>query len=148
MNYYGIRGIANNWFSAYLQNRSQYIRIDGFNSKLEHIHFGVPQGSIQAPFLFLIYINDLNCTIRHCFVHHFPHDTNLLNYKNSVKERNKQLNQNLKNLTNWLNANKYCLNVSKTKVVLFKLYSYSIETETLWKKTLPLKFSEISWYKY
>ena len=33
---------------------------------------------------------------------------------------NKQVNQDLKNLTNWLNANKICLNVSKTEVVLFK----------------------------
>ena len=32
---------------------------------------------------------------------------------------NKQVNQDLKNLANWLNANKICLNVSKT-VVLFK----------------------------
>ena len=33
---------------------------------------------------------------------------------------NKQVNQVLKNLANWLNANKICLNVSKTEVVLFK----------------------------
>ena len=33
---------------------------------------------------------------------------------------NKQVNQDLKNLTNWLNANKICLNVSKTEFVLFK----------------------------
>ena len=30
---------------------------------------------------------------------------------------NKQVNQDLKNLKNLLNANKICLNVSKTKVV-------------------------------
>ena len=33
---------------------------------------------------------------------------------------NKQVNEDLKNLTNWLNANKICLNISKTEVVLFK----------------------------
>ena len=33
---------------------------------------------------------------------------------------NKQVNDNLKNLNNWLNANIICLNVSKTEVVLFK----------------------------
>ena len=120
MNHYGIRGVANNWFSSYLQNRSQYVSINGFNSKLEHIHCGVPQGSILGPLLFLIYINDLNCAIRYCSVHHFADDTNLLNYNNSVKRMNKQVNQDLKNLTNWLNANKICLNVSKTEVVLFK----------------------------
>ena len=39
---------------------------------------------------------------------------------NSVKRMNKKVSQDLKNLTNWLNANKICLNVSKTEVVLFK----------------------------
>ena len=33
---------------------------------------------------------------------------------------NKQVNYNLKNLNNWLNANKICLNVGKTEVVLLK----------------------------
>ena len=33
---------------------------------------------------------------------------------------NKQVNYDLKNLNNWLNANKICLNVGKTEVVLFK----------------------------
>ena len=86
---------------------------------LEHIQCGVPQGSILGT-LFLIYINDLNYAIRYCSVHHFADDTNLLDYKNLVKRMNKQVNQDLKNVTNWLQANKICLNVSKIEVVLFK----------------------------
>ena len=119
-NHYDIRGVANNWFSSYLQNRSQYVSINDFNSNLEYIHCSVPQGSVLGQFLFLIYINDINCAIRYCSVHHFADDTNLLNYNNSVKRMNKKVNQDLKNLTNWLNANKICLSVSKTAVVLFK----------------------------
>ena len=34
---------------------------------------------------------------------------------------NKAVNSDLKNLANWLNANKVSLNVSKTELILFKL---------------------------
>ena len=34
---------------------------------------------------------------------------------------NKQVNQDLKNLRNLLNANKLCLNINKTEVVLYKI---------------------------
>ena len=120
LNHYGIRGVAKICFLSFLQNRSQYDSINGLNSKLEHIHCGVLQGSIIEPSLFFIFINDLYCAIRYCSVHHILDEENLLNNKNSVKRRNKQVNQDLKNLRNWLNANKIFLNVSKTKFVLFK----------------------------
>ena len=68
----------------------------------------------------MIYIDDYKYTIRYCSVHHFADDTDLLNDISSVKRMNKQVNQDFKNLTNWLNANKIFLNVSKTKIVLFK----------------------------
>ena len=58
-----------------------------------------PQGSILGP-LFLIYITNLNCAIRYCSIHHLADDTNLLHCNNSVKRMNKQVNQDLKNLTN------------------------------------------------
>ena len=87
---------------------------NGFNSNISTITSGVPQGSVLGPLLFLIYINDLNVAIKHCKVHHFADDTNLLNINRSPKHLNKFINIDLKNLTKWLNANKISLNVSKT----------------------------------
>ena len=37
-----------------------------------------------------------------------------------LKKLNKMLNKDLKNLTNWLNANEISLNVEKTEMILFK----------------------------
>ena len=54
------------------------------------------------------------------FVHHFADDTNLINFNSSIKVINKQVNKDLKTLSNWLNAYKICLNVSKTELVLFR----------------------------
>ena len=56
----------------------------------------------------------------HCKVYHFSDDTNLLIFSKSLKILNKLLNIDLRNLTNWLNANKISLNVSKTKLIIFK----------------------------
>ena len=57
LSHYGIRGIANDWFSSYLSNRTQYVSILGFESKIMPVPHGVPQGSVLGPLLFLIYIS-------------------------------------------------------------------------------------------
>ena len=52
LDHYGIRGVANDWFSSYLKNRSQYVSILGFESTTKSIIHGVPQGSVLGPLLF------------------------------------------------------------------------------------------------
>ena len=52
-------------------------------------------------------------------MHHFADDIDLLNFNNCVKSINKQVNYDLKNLSNWLKANKISLNIGKTELVLF-----------------------------
>ena len=112
LNYYGIRGITNNWFSSYLQNRIQFVNINGFDPESNAICCGGPQGSTLGPLLFLIYINYLHFAMKYCKVHLFADNTNLLNFNNSIKKINKQVGQDLKYLSYWHNANKICLNVS------------------------------------
>ena len=97
----------------YLSNCNQYVSINGYESSLAVTNCGVPQGSVLRPFLFILYINDLNQAIKFCKVHHFADDTDLSCHSNAIKKLNKLL-------VNWLNANKISLNVKKTEMVIFK----------------------------
>ena len=84
------------------------------------VNCGVPQGSALGQLLFLIYINDLHKAIRYCKVHHFADDTNLFHTNKSVKNLNKLVNHDMKQLNNWLSSDKISLNVEKTELVIFK----------------------------
>ena len=97
--HYGVRGIENNWFKTYLTKRKQHVTVSGQTSDNALIEFGVPQGSVLGPLLFLIYINDLNQAIKFSRVHHFADNTNLLLIDNSLKKINKHINHDLKLLT-------------------------------------------------
>ena len=80
-------------------------------------------------------------------VNHFA-DTNPLNFNSCVKSINKQVNYELKKLSNWLKANKISLNVGKTELVLFtsskKQLDIWFENQSEWWKALWNRFSRIS----
>ena len=144
LSHYGIRGVANDWFRSYLTNRKQYVEINGHNSNELTLEYGVPQGSVLGPLLFLVYINDLHMAVKYSIVTHFADDTNLVISNSSPKKLQKQLNLDLKNLSNWLKANKISLNASKSELLIFrhpnKVINFDFKIKIDGKKIIPSTF--------
>ena len=141
---YGIRGIANKWFKSYLTNRYQFVSINGYSSDKMKVTYGIPQGSILGPLLFLLYINDLNTAIKIGSIRHFADDTNLIIKNNPAKKLTRDLNMELRSLSKWLMANKISLNTSKTELIIFrskwKKIDYDIKIKMNGKKLIPSPF--------
>ena len=56
---FGLHHTLIKWISSFLSDRSVAIRVDGYLSNSHSINFGVPQGSVISPVLFILFINDL-----------------------------------------------------------------------------------------
>ncbi len=65
---YGIRGDELSWFTSYLTDRSQSVSLENVTSDSMDISYGVPQGLILGPLLFILYINDLTSVTKTCKV--------------------------------------------------------------------------------
>ena len=115
---YGFRGNINSWFKSYLNNRKQYVCIDKSKSSPKDINFGVPQGSILGPLLFILYINDMwKCTQLN-LIHFADDSTAFMSFSNPVSICS-SINSELNNIDVWVRANQLSLNASKTTYSIF-----------------------------
>lgn len=122
----GIRGIALDIFTDYLKDRSQRVVIGEHTSDEESISFGVPQGSVLGPTLFLIYINELcDFIIPNCKIITYADDTVLLVQAKSWPEVHQLAELALHNVMIWLSKNLLTLNIEKTKFITFSIRRFS-----------------------
>jgi len=56
---YGLHGTVIGWFASYLTGRSQYVRTPASKSTPPFVLYGVPQGSVLGPILFVLYVADV-----------------------------------------------------------------------------------------
>ena len=120
LEFYGVRGVALQWFKSYLSCRTQFVQYNGYNSSSKYIKSGVPQGSILGPLLFLLYINDL-CNVSKALDFILLADDNNIFFSHYDPNQLMEIvNNELKKLSSWFQANKLSINIKKSNFILFK----------------------------
>ena len=114
----GIGDDALNLLASYFADRKQTCQVNGKQSGLRSISCGIPQGSILGPLFFLVYIIRLPNSLKYTTPRIFADDTSLTGSGKSIGEIELRLNEDLKKIRLWLQANKLSLNAAKTEYML------------------------------
>ena len=115
----GIRGNVHCLLKSYLMFRSQYVICNGATSDVKFVESGVPQGSILGPLLFILFMNDFSRSSTLLFSILFADDTSVFLEGTEYSKLIKSLNNELENVTKWLNANRLTVNMKKTHYMIF-----------------------------
>ena len=116
---YGIQDTALTWFKDYLHNRTQYVTYNSTKSIKQIITCGAPQGSIQGPLSFLLYVYDLATMSNAFWPVLFADVTSLFISGKDPEVMCDAINNDLAKIQEWLYCNKLSLNVLKTHYMIF-----------------------------
>jgi hypothetical protein len=118
---FGLSGTVLDWFSSFLHSRSTRVSHNHCISTALPMEYGVPQGSVLGPILFLVYISDIASIVKlhNINVHLFADD--ILLYHSAQSESASILGENISacidSISLYLSSNRLLLNSSKTQVM-------------------------------
>jgi hypothetical protein len=127
---YGISGSALDWFASYLLGRTQTVLVDGKTSHPASLSFGVPQGSVLGPIMFILYTKPVTSLIHSHAIscQSFADDTQL--YDSTSPQKASVSIQSLEScigkVKSWMTTNKLKLNDDKTEALLFSKKTTSV----------------------
>ena len=113
---YGLDDLAQQMMKSYLAHRCQRTNFQGSKSLNKSLLYGVPQGSILGPLLFIIYTNDLFAHwASEKSLYMYADDTLIMSAGQTEQEAIEKSQERLNILTSWCCKNKLTINAKKTK---------------------------------
>ena len=119
LEFYGVRQSSLKWFISYFSNRRQYVSYKNCFSPMLPVEYGVPQGSIIGPVLFVIFINDIIKSDIDSSLILFADDTSVFLHDRCPETLIARATRSLGNIKSWLNKNRLTLNNQKTQYIIF-----------------------------
>lgn len=122
LRYIGFSNSVVQWFRSYLTARSQRIvHKDGKRSEWKTVSTGVPQGSVLAPIIFALYVNDISHNFLHSRYHLYADDLQIYLHFSPLclEETLDLLNEDICRLVSWSYDHNLVLNSEKTQFIIF-----------------------------
>jgi len=120
---FGLNGTVLSWFCSYLDQRRQHVRYRGEQSATSEVQFGVPQGSVLGPLLFVLYTADIVNIIAHqgLSAHQYADDIQVYGRcrPNVATSLSLELGSCIEQVADWMGVNRLQLNAAKTEFMWF-----------------------------
>ena len=149
---YGLTTHSLAWMNSYLANRKHTVRCNNITSKETTVSYGVPQGSILGPTLFIIYVNDLLYTLLNypsVNIEMYADDT-VIYSSDLCPVRASKVNEEIMNrLYKWCMVNKLIINFKKTKHMMIWRYNNILkERDNMFIHVGGAKIDNVTCYHY
>ena len=116
----GLDTKALSWLKSYLYQRSQVVRLSQTLSNPRSLEYGVPQGSVLGPILFLVIINSLDTLNLNGKLFMFADDISILYSASDVNRLMAKAAEDCDQVWKFLKSIRLSPNAKKTKVLIFK----------------------------
>lgn len=121
-NRFHIKGVVLEWFKSYLKDRSYSVKIGCSISNGVLTFYGVPQGSILGPILFLLYVSAIEdiAKLYGLKIHMFADDMQLyISFvSTTIYENVSTIEHCLRHIKWWMSSNLLKINESKTQLLI------------------------------
>lgn len=118
---FGISGVTLSWIESFLRDRTQQVCYKKQLSSVGCLHFGVPQGSVLGPLLYLLYTAELFDVIADCglIAHSYADDTQvyLSGAAADVSGLVERFTRCIDRIHQWMRCNRLRLNADKTQII-------------------------------
>ena len=133
LDFYGFRGMIQDWFESYLRERTQVTIVGQNTSKKMNIRNII----VLGPLLFLLYVNDICSSSKTLKFYLFTDDTNIFLSNKNLKSLENTMNIELNKVYQWLISNKLTLNLKKSNFVFFSPLpeKTSIHPQNMYKRS-------------